>query len=244
NGSMGEAFAFRWSSKHDVIVGSRDVQKAKEAAETYMKEAKESYGNSMKGSITGDENLAVTRSADVLLLSIHYEHIAEMCIQLSKLLRDDCIVISPIVPMTKTGAGFVYIPLEQAKKPAAEIVADNLPPRSRVVLAFHTIYEARVKNMKIRGVEERSRRRKNWMSAMGILFIVMAVIIALRNLYFVTTNLSFGFYLDNYTNSQITNEKFVIGMLIGGGILLYWGYFKKREDYGPPDEHERRRFGY
>jgi hypothetical protein len=79
--------------------------------------------------------------------------------------------------------------------------------------------------MKFRQGEERSRRGKNWMSAMGILFIVMAAIIALRNLYFVTTNLSFGFYLDNYTNSQITNEKFVIGMLIGGGILLYWGYF-------------------
>jgi hypothetical protein len=26
--------------------------------------------------------------------------------------------------------------------------------------------------------------------------------------------------------------------------LLYWGYFKKKEDYGPPDEHERRRFNY
>ena len=82
------------------------------------------------------------------------------------------------------------------------------------------------------------------MSAMGILFIVMAVIIALRNLYLVTSNLSFGFYLDNYTNTQITNEKFVIGMLIVGGFLLYWGYFRKKEDYGPPDEHERHRFDY
>ncbi len=98
--------------------------------------------------------------------------------------------------------------------------------------------------MKFLGREEQSRRGKNWMSAMGILFIVMAVIIALRNLYVVTTNLSFDFYLDNYTNSQITNEKFVIAMLIGGGILLYWGYFRKREDYGPPDEHEKRRFSY
>ncbi|MGA9152146.1 MAG: hypothetical protein WBZ36_16345, partial [Candidatus Nitrosopolaris sp.] len=86
--------------------------------------------------------------------------------------------------------------------------------------------------MKFRAGEEQSRRGKNWMSAMGILFIVMAVIIALRNLYVVTTNLSFGFYLDNYTSPQITNEKFVVAMLIGGGVLLYWGYFRKREDYG------------
>ena len=144
---MGEGFALRWSSRHDVIIGSREVQKAKDAAETYTKVAKESYGNRMTGSITGDENLAVTKSSDILLLSIHYEHIAEMCSQLSKQLRDDCIVITPIVPMEKTGAGFVYIPLEQAKKPAAEIVADNLPPRSRIVSAFHTISEARLKNI-------------------------------------------------------------------------------------------------
>ena len=144
---MGEGFALRWSSRHDVIIGSREVQKAKDAAETYTKVAKESYGNRMTGSISGDENLAVTKSSDILLLSIHYEHIADMCSQLSKQLRDDCIVITPIVPMEKTGAGFVYIPLEQAKKPAAEIVADNLPPRSRIVSAFHTISEARLKNI-------------------------------------------------------------------------------------------------
>ena len=93
------------------------------------------------------------------------------------------------------------------------------------------------------GGEER-RRGKNWMSAMGILFIVMAVIIALRNLYVVSTQLSFGFYLDNYTNGQINNEKFVIAMIVGGGILLYWGYFRKKENYGPADEHEWNRSNY
>jgi len=81
------------------------------------------------------------------------------------------------------------------------------------------------------------------MSAMGILFIVMAIIIGLRNLYLVSTQFSFEFYIDNYTNSNITNEKFVIAMIVTGGVLLYWGYFRKKEDHGAPyDEHERRRF--
>jgi len=146
-GGMGEGFALRWSFRHDIIVGSRGAQKATEAAKIYTKIAKESYGNRMTGSITGDENLVVAKSSDILLLSIHYQHIAEMCTQLSKQLRDDCIVISPIVPMAKTGTGFVYIPLEEKKKPAAEMVADNIPNRSRVVSAFHTISEARLKNI-------------------------------------------------------------------------------------------------
>jgi hypothetical protein len=47
---------------------------------------------------------------------------------------------------------------------------------------------------------------------MGILFIVMATVIALRNLYLYSTELSGGFYLDNYTNNSVTNEKFVVAM--------------------------------
>jgi amino acid transporter len=89
-----------------------------------------------------------------------------------------------------------------------------------------------------------NRHGRNWMSAMGILFIVMAVIIALRNLYFFTTQLSIWFYIDNYTNGQITNEKFVIAMVVAGGILLYWGYFKKNNEDSARDEYESRRFNY
>jgi hypothetical protein len=70
------------------------------------------------------------------------------------------------------------------------------------------------------------KHAKNWMYGMGILFIVMATVIALRNFYLYSTYLSVGFYLDNYTNNSVTNEKFVIAMLIGGGILLYWGKFR------------------
>jgi hypothetical protein len=79
------------------------------------------------------------------------------------------------------------------------------------------------------------------MSAMGVLFIVMAIVIALRNLYFVSTQLSFEFYLDNYTNGDITNEKFVIAMLIIGGFLLYWGYFRKKDDDDVVDGYDDAR---
>ena len=49
--------------------------------------------------------------------------------------------------MARTDAGFIYIPLEQGKKNAGEMVADGLGPRSRVVSAFHTISEVKLKNV-------------------------------------------------------------------------------------------------
>ena len=145
-GGMGEGFALRWCKQHDVIIGSRDPQKAKEAAENYNRAASEAFG-SIDGSIAGDDNIALGRDVDVLILSIPYEFIDDTCGKLAGKIRDDCIVVSPIVPMTRTDAGFVYIPIEQGKKQAAELVADRLPPRTRVVSAFHTISEVKLKNV-------------------------------------------------------------------------------------------------
>ncbi len=145
-GGMGEGFALRWCQKHDVVVGSRDAQKAREAAENYMRTAKETYG-SIAGSISGSDNISFGNDIDVLILSIPYEFIDDTCGKLTGKLRDDCIVVSPIVPMARTEAGFVYIPLEQGKEEAAEMVANKLPPRPRVVSAFHTISESKLKNL-------------------------------------------------------------------------------------------------
>lgn len=87
------------------------------------------------------------------------------------------------------------------------------------------------------------------MTAMGVLFMVAAAIIALRNLALYFVESSAGLiengprqFLDNFVNGQVTNEKFVVVMVAIGGFLIYWGYFKKKEDTGPPDEHEWRRF--
>jgi len=87
------------------------------------------------------------------------------------------------------------------------------------------------------------------MSAMGILFLVTAGIILVRNLVLFNVEHAAGLiedgtqqFLNNFGNSAVTNEKFAIAMVAAGGFLLYWGYYKKKEDYGPPDEHEWRRF--
>lgn len=92
------------------------------------------------------------------------------------------------------------------------------------------------------------KRGRNWMSAMGILFMVSAAIILIRNLVLFYINHSAGLvgdpvqlFLENFVNAQVTNEKFAVAMIAAGGFLLYWGFFRKKEDYGPPEDHEWRR---
>ncbi len=72
--------------------------------------------------------------------------------------------------------------------------------------------------------------RKEWMFPLGVLFIVMASIIFLRNLILITTELGIEFFVDNFTNSEITNEKFVIIMVIIGIVLIYFGKVKRRDN--------------
>ena len=74
-------------------------------------------------------------------------------------------------------------------------------------------------------------RRKEWMFPLGILFIVMATIILIRNLILISTELGADFFVDNFFNSEITNEKFAIAMYGIGLILIYFGKRKRKDNY-------------
>ena len=102
----------------------------------------------MTGSIMGQDNPSLVKSSDVLILSIPYENTVDTCNRIAKEVSSNCIIVSPIVPMAKTDSGFIYVPLEQKQKPAAEIVGEILAPKSRVVSAFHSISEVKLKNIR------------------------------------------------------------------------------------------------
>lgn len=158
-GGMGEGFALRWCVNHQIVIGSRDKNKASEVANNYMKIAQEFYkdknigggsGNGGNGgNITGENNFDLIKDLDILILSIPYESINDTCSKLSQDISDSCIVVSPIVPMKWTEKGFRYIPFEEGKKTAAELVADNFKLRSRIVSAFHTISEVKLKKLEL-----------------------------------------------------------------------------------------------
>jgi hypothetical protein len=144
---MGEGFALRWCANHQIIIGSRDKNKASEVANNYTKIAQEFYKDKMSGNITGDNNFDLAKDLDILILSIPYESINDTCSKLAQVVSDDCIIVSPIVPMKWEQKGFTYIPFEEGKKPAAELVADNFKSRSKIVSAFHTISEMKLKKI-------------------------------------------------------------------------------------------------
>ena len=57
---------------------------------------------------------------------------------------------------------------------------------------------------------------------MGVLFIVVASIVIIRNLLIWGPEFVWDFFLSN----EITNEKISAGMIFFGGFLLYLGFRK------------------
>jgi len=69
------------------------------------------------------------------------------------------------------------------------------------------------------------RRGKNWFTAMGVLFIIMALIVFMRQI------LIWGpeFVFDFLVNSEITNEKISFGMIVFGCFMIFLGFRKHYE---------------
>ncbi len=142
---MGRGFSLRWCLNNDIIVGSRDAARASAAAEEYSRLASKAFGD-INGTITGGDNASVARQSDVLVLSIAYENIDSTCSELLPLAREDCVVVSPIVPMTKTDAGFEFIPIKEARPFAHQMVEKYMKNRANLVSAFHVISEKKLAN--------------------------------------------------------------------------------------------------
>ena len=144
-GGMGKGFALRWCKKHDILIGSRDTKRADTAANEYSNIAKEIYGK-INGTILGKDNISVAKESDVLILSIPYENIDSICSELLSQINDDCVVVSPIVPMTKTDTGFECIAIKENKPFSHQIVEKHMQNKTKLVSAFHVISEKKLVN--------------------------------------------------------------------------------------------------
>ena len=144
-GGMGKGFALRWSVNHEVIIGSRDAGRASESAAEYTNIVKESFGE-IKGTISGNDNVSVAKDSDVLILSIPYENIDSVCSGILSEIKDTCVVVSPIVPMTKTDVGFECVSIKDNKPFSYKLVSNHMKDKSKLVSAFHVISEKKLVN--------------------------------------------------------------------------------------------------
>lgn len=130
-GDIGEGMAMRLSPFFDVVVGSREQDKA-EATCTMGREQLTKRGKPC--SLTGVTNQAAIDAADIVILAIPFRHVAGTLATLHGF--EDKIVISPVNPMEKQDH-FVFVPPSEGS--AALMIKKMLPKEARICSAFNTI---------------------------------------------------------------------------------------------------------
>ena len=130
-GDIGEGMAMRLSPRFDVIVGSREKEKAEESCRANI-ETLRKMGKSC--SLTGVSNQTAVDEADVVILAIPFRHLAPTLETLHGF--EGKVVVSPVNPMEKREF-FVFVP--PAEGSAALLVKRMLPADARVCSAFNVI---------------------------------------------------------------------------------------------------------
>jgi NADPH-dependent F420 reductase len=138
-GSIGEGFALRWAGKHEIMVCSREADKAEKAADEY----RERFSNKgLTCSLDGSTNEMGIRDVDVVVLSVPYNGVTTLLKSLLPNFNDQ-IVISLVVPMKKN-KWFEYTPPKQGS--AALEIRDVLPKTVKVISAYHNVSAKKLAN--------------------------------------------------------------------------------------------------
>jgi NADPH-dependent F420 reductase len=130
-GDIGEGLARRLSHRHEIILGSRDEEKACIASECTIEALK---ARGMESYCCGATNQEAITRADIVILSIPFRHVESTLGNLTGF--EGKIVVSPVNPMGKSDH-FYYDP--PAEGSAALYIRKMLPESTRLVTAFNNI---------------------------------------------------------------------------------------------------------
>ena len=140
-GDQGLGLALRFcQSGRKVIIGSRKAERAVEAAENVR-------GQVPNADVEGVGNEDATAGADIVILSVPFEHTASTVKSIKGSLREGQIVVSMTVPLaTAIGDGPMRtVGIWQGS--AAEMVASLVPAGVEVVSAFQNVSAHRLQHL-------------------------------------------------------------------------------------------------
>jgi hypothetical protein len=126
--------ALRWARAGEtVLIGSRDAQRAQDAADKITKSAGD------QSRVSGMENSTACAAADILVLTVPFEGQAALLKQLKPAIRPGSILIDATVALAAGVGGRASRTLGVWQGSAAQQAAELVPKGVSVVAAFHNL---------------------------------------------------------------------------------------------------------
>ena len=140
-GPEGSGLALRWAQAGEtIIIGSRDAQRASDAAAKLREKACGGAGvPAPVVNISGAENKSACESAEVIVLTIPFEAQTEMLKHIKPALRPGQILVDATVPLAASVGGRPTRTLGVWQGSAAQQAAELAPEGVSVVAAFHNV---------------------------------------------------------------------------------------------------------
>ncbi|MDV0442307.1 NADPH-dependent F420 reductase [Methanorbis furvi] len=133
-GDIGKGLALRLSNKHEIILGSREASKACEVAEETVCTLGERNCASLCRGVSNEE---AVRDADIVVISVMFQHVAPTLAGINSKYLENKIIISPVNPMGRKDGYFFFNP--PAEGSAALAIEKMLPQSAKIVTAFNNI---------------------------------------------------------------------------------------------------------
>ncbi|AGB14984.1 NADPH-dependent F420 reductase [Halovivax ruber XH-70] len=135
-GDIGEGLALRFArdTEHEVLIGSRDPEKARDAVESYEERLADAGAS---GDLKGFANEMAADRADVVILSVPPYYAGDTVEAVADQLDSDTILVTPAVGMKGDEDGMHYHPPGTGS--VTELVAQRAPDDVPVVGAFHNL---------------------------------------------------------------------------------------------------------
>jgi 8-hydroxy-5-deazaflavin:NADPH oxidoreductase len=145
-GDIGEGLALRWAydTDHEILIGSRDPEKARAKADEYEAEL---ASRGVERTVKGFENAMAADRAGVVVLAVPPYHVRDTVEGFADRLDPGTVLVSPAVGMQRDDAGLHYHGPPEGSVTA--VVADAAPEGVSVVGAFHNLSAGRLADLDV-----------------------------------------------------------------------------------------------
>jgi 8-hydroxy-5-deazaflavin:NADPH oxidoreductase len=132
-GDLGFALATRWAQAGiEVIIGSRDTERAKQAAERLL-------GIVPSARVRGLENPAAAAASQAVVVAVPFSGFAEIYKSIADHIQPDAVVVDATVPVEASLGGKATHVFGIWEGSAAQLALTFLPKGMRMCAAFHTL---------------------------------------------------------------------------------------------------------
>ncbi len=145
-GDLGRGLSLRLAGRHDVIIGSRDEDRAKSTAAELSAIVGGRPGTIIAGSITGAGNADAVSQAELVVLAVPADTLEGFLEVAKGFPWKGQLVLCPVTRFMKEGGAFVYKPFSFGQRvlSAAELVQERLGDGVSVVSGLHCVPAARL----------------------------------------------------------------------------------------------------